>query len=79
MLIRQSVLPAGPAHPLVVGANITTQVVKHVLVAPGEALGPGIEVTPNSFPSGHTTLAATAMIAVVLASAGPALSSRPPE
>src|SRR5699024_1991314 len=27
----------------------------------------GIEITPNSFPSGHTTLAATAMIALVLA------------
>lgn len=51
---------------LVLGANLTTQIVKHVLVS-REVLGPGIEITPNSFPSGHTTLAATAMVALVLA------------
>ena len=51
---------------LVLGANLTTQVIKRVLVA-RESLAPGIEITPNSFPSGHTTLAATAMIALVLA------------
>lgn len=51
---------------LVLGANLTTQVIKRVLVT-REVLGPDIEITPNSFPSGHTTLAATAMIALVLA------------
>ncbi len=55
-----------PLGVLVLGANLTTQVIKQVLVT-REVLGPGIEVTPNSFPSGHTTLAATAMIALVLA------------
>lgn len=55
-----------PIGALVLGANLTTQVVKHLLVT-REALGPGIDITPNSFPSGHTTLAATAMIALVLA------------
>lgn len=51
---------------LVLGANLTTQVIKRLLVT-REALGPGIDLTPNSFPSGHTTLAATAIIALVLA------------
>ncbi|ASK67065.1 phosphatidic acid phosphatase [Brachybacterium avium] len=55
-----------PIGTLVLGANLTTQVIKRVLVA-RESLAPGIEITPNSFPSGHTTLAATAMIALVLA------------
>src|SRR5699024_10064550 len=55
-----------PLGVLVLGAHLTTQVIKQVLVT-REVLGPGIEVTPNSFPSGHTTLAATAMIALVLA------------
>lgn len=67
VLIRRRLSLLVPLVLLVVGANITTQVVKHLVVT-REALGPGIEVTPNSFPSGHTTLAATAMIAVVLAS-----------
>ena len=52
---------------LVAGANITTQVVKH-LVVDREALTSGVEVTPNSFPSGHTALAAAAAVALVLAS-----------
>ena len=56
-----------PLAALVLGANLTTQVVKHLLLS-REVLGPGIEPTANSFPSGHTTLAATAMIALVLAS-----------
>ncbi|MGP9538522.1 phosphatase PAP2 family protein [Brachybacterium sp. AOP43-C2-M15] len=55
-----------PLGVLVLGANLTTQAVKHLVIT-REALGPGIEITPNSFPSGHTTLAATAMIALVLA------------
>lgn len=56
-----------PLGSLVLGANLSTQVIKHVLVT-REALGPGIDITPNSFPSGHTTLAASAMVALVLAS-----------
>lgn len=55
-----------PLGALVLGANLTTQVVKHLLIT-REALGPGIDITPNSFPSGHTTLAAAAMVALVLA------------
>src|SRR5699024_11771690 len=55
-----------PLGVLVLGANLTTQVIKQVVVT-RDVLGPGIDVTPNSFPSGHTTLAASAMIALVLA------------
>lgn len=55
-----------PLAALVVGANVTTQVVKH-LVVDREVLGPGIEITPNSFPSGHTALAASAAVVLVLA------------
>ncbi|EWS80245.1 membrane protein [Brachybacterium phenoliresistens] len=51
---------------MVIGANLTTQVVKHLLV-PRDVLAEGIEVTPNSFPSGHTTLAMAAAVAIVLA------------
>lgn len=58
-----------PIGLIVVGANVTTQVLKHLVIT-REALGPGIEITPNSFPSGHTALAATALVAVVLASGG---------
>lgn len=67
VIVRRQFSLLVPLAILVAGANLTTQVVKHVLVT-REVLGPGIEITPNSFPSGHTTLAATAMIAVVLAS-----------
>ena len=56
-----------PLGVLVVGANLSTQAIKHLVIS-REALGPGIDVTPNSFPSGHTTLAASAVIALVLAS-----------
>ena len=52
---------------LVAGAAATTQVVKH-LVIDRTALAPGLDVTPNSFPSGHTTLAAAVAIALMLAS-----------
>ncbi|GAA4522306.1 phosphatase PAP2 family protein [Brachybacterium paraconglomeratum] len=67
VLLRRRLQLLIPLTVLVIGANLTTQVIKHVLVT-RQALGPGIDITPNSFPSGHTTLAATAMIALVLAS-----------
>ncbi|WP_233190562.1 MULTISPECIES: phosphatase PAP2 family protein [unclassified Brachybacterium] len=66
VLIRRRTALLLPLGVAVLGANLTTQVLKHLVVT-REALAPGIEVTPNSFPSGHTTLAATAMIALVLA------------
>ena len=66
VLLRRRFSLLIPLTALVLGANLTTQVIKHVLVT-RQALGPGIDITPNSFPSGHTTLAASAMIALVLA------------
>lgn len=66
VLLRRRLALLLPLSALVLGANLTTQVVKH-LVVDRQVLGPGIDITPNSFPSGHTTMAAAAMIAVVLA------------
>lgn len=54
-----------PLGVLVGGANLSTQVIKHLVVT-REVLGPGIDITPNSFPSGHTTLAASTAVAMVL-------------
>lgn len=65
-LIRRRAGFLVPLSVLVIGANLTTQALK--LAVARDALGPGIEITPNSFPSGHTTLAATAAAAVLLAS-----------
>ena len=70
VLLRRRLALLLPLALLTIGANVTTQIVKHLVVS-REALGPGIDITPNSFPSGHTTLAAAATVAVVLAS-GPA-------
>lgn len=64
-LLRRRPALLMPLASLVLGANLTTQVIKHLLVS-REVLGPGIEPTTNSFPSGHSTLAATTMIALVL-------------
>lgn len=52
---------------LVAGAALTSQVIKHVLVD-RTVLAEGLEVTPNSYPSGHTTIAAAVAVAVTLAS-----------
>lgn len=52
---------------LVAGATVTTQVLKHLVIG-RRPLGAGVEITPNSFPSGHTTVAAAVAVAVTLAS-----------
>ncbi|WP_241964209.1 phosphatase PAP2 family protein, partial [Brachybacterium sp. JB7] len=67
VLVRREFSLLLPLALLVAGANLTTQVLKHLVVV-RDVLGPGIDITPNSFPSGHTTLAAASMVAVVLAS-----------
>lgn len=51
---------------LVAGAAATSQVLKH-LVVQRSVLASGLAVTPNSFPSGHTTMAATVGVALVWA------------
>ncbi|PSL08505.1 PAP2 superfamily protein [Haloactinopolyspora alba] len=50
---------------LVGGANITTQLLKHV-VLDRPTLDGGAGVTPNSLPSGHTTVAASVAAALLL-------------
>ncbi|PWH07013.1 phosphatidic acid phosphatase [Brachybacterium endophyticum] len=50
---------------IVAGANITVQVVKDVVVT-RTALAKDIDVTPNSFPSGHTALAISVALALIL-------------
>lgn len=51
---------------LVGGATASTQILKHLLLDRA-TLAEAIEQTPNSFPSGHTTLAASVALALVLA------------
>ncbi|UYG17973.1 phosphatase PAP2 family protein [Brachybacterium huguangmaarense] len=52
---------------LVAGAIATTEVLKHLVVT-RSALAADIDLTPNSFPSGHTTTAGAVAVAVTLAS-----------
>lgn len=64
-VLRRRVDLLMPLGVLVGGANLSTQVIKHLVVT-RDVLGPGIDITPNSFPSGHTTLAASTAVALVL-------------
>src|SRR5690625_5766014 len=57
-----------PLGVLGVVSDLSTQAVKHLAIN-REVVGPGIDVTPNYVASGRTTLAASAVIALVLASA----------
>jgi len=65
-LIRRRFLLAVAATLLVAGANVTTQVLKRVTDRPD--LGVDLEriAAGNSLPSGHTTLAASLVVALVL-------------
>lgn len=74
-LLRQRFIAAGIAAGMFLGANITTQLLKNVWIHRGDAEVPMSD--PNmqvwwwdiaSFPSGHTTLAAAAAVAVFLIS-----------
>lgn len=51
---------------LVAGAAATTQVLKHVVIT-RTTLASDLDVTPNSFPSGHATIAAAVAVALTLA------------
>lgn len=51
---------------LVGGAALSTQLLKHV-VLDRTSLAEGLDVTPNSYPSGHTTMAAAVAVALTLA------------
>lgn len=49
---------------MIIGANLTTQVLKHDVLTKADL---GVhDVTANSFPSGHTTATATLLLAVLL-------------
>jgi membrane-associated phospholipid phosphatase len=65
-LIRRRVAVAVGAVLLVGGANLTAQIVKHLLTRPH--LGVDVEraAAGNSLPSGHTTVAASVAVALVL-------------
>jgi len=65
-LIRRRILLAVAAIVLVAGANLTTQLLKQTTVRPN--LGVDLERVSagNSLPSGHTTLAASIAVALIL-------------
>ncbi|MCV2394922.1 phosphatase PAP2 family protein [Actinotalea sp. M2MS4P-6] len=63
-VLRRRIALAVQVAVLVVGSNVTTQVLKNYLVRPDLGLDDRIA---NSLPSGHTTVAASAAAALVLA------------
>ncbi|GAA1748647.1 hypothetical protein GCM10009681_19870 [Luedemannella helvata] len=65
-LARGRVLLALVAGGLIAGANVTTQLLKHGLYRPELGVDPAREAVGNSLPSGHTTIAASVAIALVL-------------
>ncbi|WP_188684348.1 phosphatase PAP2 family protein [Nesterenkonia cremea] len=69
-LVRQRFIAAGIAVATFVAANITTQLLKNTfLERPDLSSENGVPWLVNSMPSGHTTLAAGAAVAVFLVSA----------
>jgi membrane-associated phospholipid phosphatase len=50
----------------VVGANLSTQLLKNLLLERSDLLGGQFYVLPNSFPSGHATAAASIAVALLL-------------
>lgn len=65
-LIRGRVALAVVATLLVVGANVTTQVLKYLIHRPDFGVDPERAGAGNSLPSGHTTIAAAVAVALVL-------------
>lgn len=65
-LIRGRIALAIVATLLVAGANLTTQVLKYVIHRPDLGVDPERAAAGNSLPSGHTTIAASVAIALVL-------------
>jgi hypothetical protein len=64
-VLRGRMALAVTAAVMVVGANLTTQVLKHSLLS-RPLLIPGGVLHPNSYPSGHATAAASLAVAVFL-------------
>lgn len=65
-LARGRVLLTVAVIGFVVAANVTTQLLKHGLSRPDYGVDPERAVAGNSFPSGHTTVAVSVAIALVL-------------
>lgn len=65
-LIRRQAALAAAATLLIVGANLTTQVLKQVLVRPDYGIDLERAVAGNSLPSGHATVAGSMAVALVL-------------
>ncbi|MEW2384707.1 phosphatase PAP2 family protein [Micromonospora sp. NPDC047707] len=65
-LIRGRVALAVTATLLIVGANATTQALKYGLARPDFGVDPERIYAGNSLPSGHTTVAASVAVALVL-------------
>ena len=65
-LIRGRVLLAAATTLLIVGANLTTQVAKQLVERPDYGVDVARAAAGNSMPSGHTTVAASVAVALVL-------------
>jgi membrane-associated phospholipid phosphatase len=65
-LIRRRIAVAVGAILLIVGANVTTQIAKYVIDRPDLGVDPQRAAAGNSLPSGHTTIAASVVVALLL-------------
>ncbi|MEU8370107.1 phosphatase PAP2 family protein [Micromonospora tulbaghiae] len=65
-LIRGRKALAVTATLLIAGANVTTQLLKHYLARPDFGIDPERAAVGNSLPSGHTTVAASVAVALIL-------------
>jgi len=65
-LVRRRIGLAAVATLLVAGANATTQVLKYLIVRPDLGIDPERAGAGNSLPSGHTAVAASVAVALVL-------------
>ncbi|MEV4846848.1 phosphatase PAP2 family protein [Micromonospora matsumotoense] len=65
-LIRGRKALAISATLLIAGANVTTQVLKYVIDRPALGIDPQRDAVGNSLPSGHTTIAASVALALIL-------------
>ncbi|SCG44372.1 PAP2 superfamily protein [Micromonospora coxensis] len=65
-LIRGRKALAIAATLLIAGANVTTQVLKYVIDRPALGIDPERDAVGNSLPSGHTTIAASVALALIL-------------
>lgn len=66
-LIRGRVAVAVATTVLIAGANLSTQLLKYLIERPELGVDPERAAAGNSLPSGHTTIAASVAVALVLA------------